>query len=204
MSTAVPSQHPAVVLRSQYNHLRALLAFMLIAMVGLSVALIVVADDEAPVVQTQASPVDVPGVHAHPLQRDSGVRFDGGPEEGTAASAIAVPRAEIPTVAPPASSIAAGSTQAYEELRQADTGTRYDGGPEEGTRGATTSSAVSSSPLVRYDGGPEEGTRGATSSAGTSSPLARYDGGPEEGTRGATAQAQQDPAGPTRFSGFRQ
>ena len=201
MSTAVPSQHPAVVLRSQYNHLRALLAFMLIAMVGLSVALIVVADEDAPVVQSQAAPVDVPGVHAHPLQRDSGVRYDGGPEEGTAA--IAVPRAEIPTVAPPASSIAAGSAQAYEGLRQADTGTRYDGGPEEGTRGATTS-AVSGSPLVRYDGGPEEGTRGATTSAVSSSPLARYDGGPEEGTRGATAQAEQDPVGPTRFSGFRQ
>jgi hypothetical protein len=200
MSTAVPSQHPAVVLRSQYNHLRALLAFMLIAMVGLSVALILVADEEAPVVQSQAAPVDVPGVHAHPLQQDSGVRYDGGPEEGTAA--IAVPRAEIPTVAPPASSIAAGSAQAYEELRQADTGTRYDGGPEEGTRGATTS-AVSTAPVARYDGGPEEGTRGATTSAVSTAPVARYDGGPEEGTRGATGSTEQSSAGPTQFSGSR-
>jgi hypothetical protein len=42
MST-VPAQHPAVVLRSTYLHLRALLAIATIAIVGLTVAVVVLA-----------------------------------------------------------------------------------------------------------------------------------------------------------------
>jgi hypothetical protein len=43
MSHTVPSQHPAVVLRSNYQHLRALLAVAFIAIVGLTIAVVVLA-----------------------------------------------------------------------------------------------------------------------------------------------------------------
>jgi hypothetical protein len=49
MAETVPSQHPAVVLRSHYQHLRALLAIAMVALVGLTVAVVVLAtDDRAP------------------------------------------------------------------------------------------------------------------------------------------------------------
>ena len=63
-------------------------------------------------------------------QTQAGIRFDGGPEEGTRGLAAE---------------------------RQLPAGTRFDGGPEEGTRGVIASSPAAAS---RYDGGPEEGTRG--------------------------------------------
>jgi hypothetical protein len=44
----VSTQHPAVVLRSHYLHLRALLAIAAIAVVCLSVAVVVLATDDGP------------------------------------------------------------------------------------------------------------------------------------------------------------
>jgi hypothetical protein len=46
MGQAIPSQHPPTVSRAQFNQLRALLAVALIALIGLTVAVIVVAGDE--------------------------------------------------------------------------------------------------------------------------------------------------------------
>ena len=43
MSNTVQVQHPAVVLRSSYQHLRALLAIAAIAIAGLTVAVVVLA-----------------------------------------------------------------------------------------------------------------------------------------------------------------
>jgi hypothetical protein len=72
-----------------------------------------------------------------PAATAPGVRYDGGPEEGTRG----------PSVSSPATRSAPA--------------VRFDGGPEEGTRGPSASSpATRSAPSVRYDGGPEEGTRG--------------------------------------------
>jgi hypothetical protein len=45
MGRAIPRQHPAVVLRSHFNHLRALLAVALIAVAGLAVAVVILAND---------------------------------------------------------------------------------------------------------------------------------------------------------------
>jgi hypothetical protein len=113
--------------------------------------------------------------------RQPGVRYDGGPEEGTAA----ITQRSAPATFDPNSI-------------KSPPGVRYDGGPEEGTADLSPSqprvtqsrafpglASEANGALVdgrRYDGGPEEGTRGALSSdavAGT-----RYDGGPEEGSRG--------------------
>ena len=48
MGQTLPSQHPAVVLRSHFNAVRALLAVALIAVVGLTVAVVILASDEEP------------------------------------------------------------------------------------------------------------------------------------------------------------
>jgi hypothetical protein len=153
MGQAIPKQHPAVVLRSHYNFVRALLGVAMIAVVGLTIAVLVVANNDDEIAATNS--VQSAPVTQSPAQPD-GVRYDGGPEEGTR-GAIASPPAP---------------------------GTRYDGGPEEGTRGAIVSpqSASPLAPGTRYDGGPDEGSRGL--SAQPQAPDARYDGGPEEGTRG--------------------
>jgi hypothetical protein len=114
MGQPFPTQHPAVVLRSHYKLVRALLAISMAAVVALSVTVVILADDEGEVsapsaaAERAATPPNS-GVHAHPLEQTApapGVRYDGGPEEGT--------RAIIPVPQAPAA--------------------RYDGGPDEGTR----------------------------------------------------------------------
>jgi hypothetical protein len=130
MGQAIPRQHPAVVLRSHYKNLRNLLAIAMIAVVGLTVAVVILANDDVsgPSASKPVESVSSGGVAAeHPLQSTiEAPRFDGGPEEGTRA---------ITSASPPV--------------------TRYDGGPEEGTRDLNTTPA----PVQRFDGGPEEGTR---------------------------------------------
>ena len=60
MSNAVPAQHPAVVLRSNYQHLRALLAIATIVIVGLTVAVVVLA------INSGGSTTTSPVTHATP------------------------------------------------------------------------------------------------------------------------------------------
>jgi hypothetical protein len=107
MGKAIPSQHnPAVVLRSHSRAVRALLAVALIAVVGLTAALVIANDDDAGT--TSASPtgqINYGGFNpatgrpeSAPLpQRDASAGpvyvnpstgypstpYDGGPEEGT-------------------------------------------------------------------------------------------------------------------------
>jgi hypothetical protein len=105
MGQAIPRQHPAVVLRSHYTHLRALLAVAMIAVVGLTVAVVILATDSARDTSGgSATQVSAPAPTGN-------IRYDGGPEEGTSGAV---------------SSGAAAKTEP---------GIRYDGGPEEGTSG---------------------------------------------------------------------
>ena len=139
MGQAIPTQHPAVVLRSHYNHLRALLVVATIAVVGLATAVVILANDEdrAPSVST-ATPVVV--------QPNSGERYDGGPEEGTR---------DIASAPAPVSRYDGGPEEGTRDISSAPAPvSRYDGGPEEGTRDIAPARA----PVSRYDGGPEEGT----------------------------------------------
>ena len=127
MSQAVPTQNPAVALRSHYKQLRALLVVAMIAIVGLAAAVVIVANESDDVDGTGAAqsiePIRYGGFNPatgrpesaplpqqeHPLQsRIGSPRYDGGPEEGTRGPLTA----------------------------QASPGTRYDGGPEEGSRGS--------------------------------------------------------------------
>ena len=141
MGQAIPTQHPAVVLRSHYTHLRILLAIAMIAVVGLTVAVVILAghdgartsatpaagthSESAGAVLVVPPPREAPGANLRVAPPPTGQRYDGGPNEGTRGIV-----AQAPT-------------------------TRYDGGPDEGTRGI-----VAQAPTTRYDGGPDEGSRG--------------------------------------------
>jgi hypothetical protein len=76
MGRAVPQQHPAVVLRSHYEQVRALLAVAMIAVVGLTIAVVVLATDDTGPIVGQANQATAPGPAGT-------TRYDGGPEEGT-------------------------------------------------------------------------------------------------------------------------
>jgi hypothetical protein len=100
MGKAIPSQHPAVVLRSHYRQLRALLAVAMIAVVGLSAAVVILADDDHDTSAGSATQVSSPspagstrydggpeeGTRGVVPARQPGVRYDGGPEEGSRGS----------------------------------------------------------------------------------------------------------------------
>lgn len=109
---AVPTQHPAVVLRSHYRHVRILLAIAMLAVVSLTVAVVILAANagttarSAPQFSVPSHARDHGGVPVPDLHVARGQRYDGGPEERTRG-----------IVAPPAPS------------------TRLDGGPQEGSRG---------------------------------------------------------------------
>ena len=79
MSQTFSTQHPAVVLRSRYQQLRALLAVAMIAMVGLTVAVVVLATQDDSVQSATSSAQ----VGAGPA-----LRSDGGPEESTIGGAL--------------------------------------------------------------------------------------------------------------------
>jgi hypothetical protein len=137
MGQAVSRQQPAVVLRSQFNMLRALLAVAALAVVGLTVAVVILANDSDEVSSTGATgkagsvrygefnpatgrpeSAPLPQLENPPQNRIDGTRYDGGPEEGT--------RGILKRPAP--------ATFDPNSIKEAP-GVRYDGGPEEGTRG---------------------------------------------------------------------
>jgi hypothetical protein len=154
MSSATHPQIPIkqVLLRDQRRaKIIALAAVTILA--SLLVALVLVldggdaptADTDSPAVQVTQQP-SVPQVGAFPSAANvrpslqPGTRYDGGPEEGTAA----LTRRSAPATFDPNSI-------------KNPPGQRYDGGPEEGTRGIVAAQP----PSARYDGGPEEGSRGS-------------------------------------------
>jgi hypothetical protein len=90
MSRPISPQHPAVVLRSHYVHLRALLAIAMVAVVGLTFAVVMLAArgdaSSTSAAPASATPIPPAGV----VQPPPGQRYDGGPDEGTRGS-TAVP-----------------------------------------------------------------------------------------------------------------
>jgi hypothetical protein len=138
MDKAISTQHPAVVLRSHFNLVRALLAVAMIAVTGLAAAVVIVANDGDEFAgTTSANPVgsinyggfnpatgrpeSAPLPQSESQAPVGSTRYDGGPEEGSrgpvkdySQNSATGDIARIPTQSPD---------------------TRYDGGPEEGTRG---------------------------------------------------------------------
>jgi hypothetical protein len=133
--------HPQIPIKHQLlrDQRRAkLIALAAVIVLGaLLVALILVLDGgNAPTADT-----DRPAVQATKQPNlQPGVRYDGGPDEGTAA----LTQRSAPATFDPNSI-------------KNPPGQRYDGGPEEGTRGIVSAQP----PSTRYDGGPEEGSRGS-------------------------------------------
>jgi hypothetical protein len=127
MGQAIPSQHPAVVLRSHYRQVRALLAVAMIAVVGLTAAVVILASDgdrdtSAAVPAGSATQVSSPNPAGS-------TRYDGGPEEGT--------RGVVPAPQPGVR-YDGGPEEGTRGVLSSNAvpGTRYDGGPEEGSRGS--------------------------------------------------------------------
>ena len=203
-----PAQHPAVVLRSHYIQLRALLASAMIAVLGLTAAVVILATDDDPVTIAGAATPVIPPSPAGTTRYDGGpeegtrsivpvlqpgVRYDGGPEEGTVASPVPVRR----------------EPRSARALRRRPR-RRH---PRSPARGANRNSIK---PATRYDGGPDEGTRSPLTSAGSSRPVPATTAAPRkaagasatsphpddsderaprpsEPVRGATAQEKKSP-----------
>jgi len=62
---AISSEHPAVVLRSRYQQLRALLAVALVAVVALGVTVVILAVDDGTDVAIAPEPVSAPSSTGH-------------------------------------------------------------------------------------------------------------------------------------------
>ena len=77
MGQVIPRQHPAVVLRSQYKTVLALLCAAVVAIVALATAVVIVANDD-----NDVSISAQPNTHQQQIL-PPGTRFDGGPDEGT-------------------------------------------------------------------------------------------------------------------------
>jgi hypothetical protein len=79
MAQTVPQQHPAVVLRAHYAHLRVLLVIALIALVAMAAAVVALATSDSSTgtgTTSAPAPITVPGPTGN-------MRYDGGPEEGS-------------------------------------------------------------------------------------------------------------------------
>jgi hypothetical protein len=182
MGKAVPTHHPAVVLRSHYNLVRALLAAAMVAVVALAATVVILAadnDTDGGATATRALPLSASNAGAK-----DGIRYDGGPEEGTRglSTASPTPQQALRLRSEGMNEVYGGSQDPAAEgalhLRSEGMNAQFRGSK------AATPSSTRPEGSTRYDGGPEEGTRGivAAPPAGT-----RYDGGPEEGSRGPTS-----------------
>ena len=125
MSHSISPQHPAVVLRSRYVHVRALLTIAVIAVVGLTAAVVILAinddDTSAGSVRQLSAPSPT-----------GSTRYDGGPEEGSRAVVTAQLASTRYDGGPEEGS---RGSQPSSAATSPSPGIRYDGGPEEGTSG---------------------------------------------------------------------
>ena len=94
MSHQISQQHPAVVLRSHYVHMRALLAIAMIAVVGLTITVVILATRENSTASaSSATPVTsslgASGTSAGGGPIDPGYGYGGHPERGYRAASAA-------------------------------------------------------------------------------------------------------------------
>jgi hypothetical protein len=117
MGQAMSTQHPAVVLRSQYRQLRALLAVAMVAVVGLAAAVVILAlDNDTGTRVAPATQVSAPS-------SAGAIRSDGGPEESAVAASLG-PQATA--AGPDESNVAAA-------IGSGDNRSTTTGGPDEST-----------------------------------------------------------------------
>jgi hypothetical protein len=151
MSHQVAPQHPAVVLRSHYRQLRALLAIAMVAVIGLTATVVILATDETDTSAIDTSASSARQASALSEQEKKWRAFTDAinsmtpTERARAFSAQSVapprplrrrPRGRQPRRHP--GQARPTQAQAFPGLSreaQPPAGTRYDNGPEEGTRG---------------------------------------------------------------------
>ena len=105
MNKAIPAQHPAVVLRSQYRQLRSLLAVMVVAVVGLSTTVVILTvDDSETTTATSSVSRSYPTLNDPFQSRTDQPRTQSRPDESAVAAAIA---SQPPVSGPDESRIAA-------------------------------------------------------------------------------------------------
>ena len=85
MAQTVPQQHPAVVLRSHYAHLRVFLVIALIALAAMTVAVVALATSTGN--GTGSGTTSSPAAITAPASTGS-TRYNGGPEEGSRGTVI--------------------------------------------------------------------------------------------------------------------
>jgi len=120
MGQVIQRQHPAVVLKSHYKAVRALLAAALIAIVALAATVVILANDAD-------TKVSIAPKSAQVLQ--PGTRFDGGPNEGTRGISTG---AGLPAGTRFDGGPDEGSRGAQSYWQQADPRTSYQPTPNEG------------------------------------------------------------------------
>jgi hypothetical protein len=109
MSHTVPSQHPAVVLRSNYDHVRALLAIAVAVIIGLTVAVVVLATSSNHV--TLAKPPAQSAIRANP-SAETGAKLDHS-GRGATITHTTVRLANYPDAPPPPASTPQPSVSYY-------------------------------------------------------------------------------------------
>ena len=114
MGHAVPSQHPAVVLRSSYQHLRALLATAIAVILGLTVAVVVLATTSSH--GTLAGSATQSAIRAGP-SAEAGARLD---HSGRSASVQQTTDrlANYPDAPPPSATVPQQSVRYYLDAPQ--------------------------------------------------------------------------------------
>jgi hypothetical protein len=108
MSHQISQQHPAVVLRSHYLHIRALLAIAMIAVVGLTITVVLLATRENSTASASSatpatSSLGTSGTSAGGGPIDPGYGYGGHPERGYrgASAAAVMPPGDLHTAANP-------------------------------------------------------------------------------------------------------
>jgi hypothetical protein len=197
MGKAVPEQHPAVVLRSHYVHLRALLVAALIAVLGLTATVVIVANDsdEAAVSTNTPAPAieyggtGVTGVpQSAPLPQrklDGAVegmqvpRYDGGPDEGSAdiVPGVNTPARPTQSQAFPGQAQQANAGASRHDIRMDLRWLRAGGGPNKSSVDVTMSPPIGASSVQSQTGAyPNEGSADVTTGGGKASTMPQSDG----------------------------
>lgn len=133
----------AQIVRFRVPLLAWLAAATAIAGAAIALFLVIPGDDET----TQPTPAS--------RETPAGVRYDGGPDEGT--------RGLVRSGSAPVVRYDGGPEEGGHGITHAGaaSATRYDGGPVEGAAGLSARNGSSTAASdVRFDGGPEEGSRG--------------------------------------------
>jgi hypothetical protein len=145
MGQVIPRQHPAVVLRSHYKAVLAMLCVALVAVVSLAATVVIVANDDDTTISAQ------PNAQQQQIL-PPGTRFDGGPDEGT--------RGIQPAPPAPGTRFDGGPDEGTRGIQPVPPapGTRFDGGPDEGTRGPQSYSYWESpNPRSTYEPATDDG-----------------------------------------------